>query len=341
MIRFVNNIDDIPDYPSSRVVLIDDTLQSKQAIIDKIEKALDAPYEKDNWDGFCDTLGELQWLKESKVVLIHKSLPRLTAWDLHIYLDILDETSSLWDAEPADSFNYMDFQVYFVVGDKPLIDFFLPGKIPEPKVKAKRAPAVHIGDIFEIPLNWNRKRYMQFVLVDSSQLGAWCVRVFKKDYAIEDTPSIDKIVRGSVDFYCNTRAIGQGVLYGLWTYYGNSSRLGNLNAVVFRTFHREVPGRSPQRWRVWRASHQARYYQVLPYRYLKAHYGAMCPPVFVIDRIVRGKWFPVANVYDDYKGASLIERLRGQEHIPEYMAPKKFPASPDRPEAEGSGDVPQ
>lgn len=43
MIRFVNNINEIPDYPSSRVVLIDDTLLSEQAVIDRIEKALDAP----------------------------------------------------------------------------------------------------------------------------------------------------------------------------------------------------------------------------------------------------------------------------------------------------------
>lgn len=334
MIRFVNNIDEIPGFPSSRVVLIDDSLQSERAVIDKIEKALDAPYERDNWDGFRDAILDLQWLKESKVVLIHKSLPRLTDLDLHVYLDILDEASSLWAdkdqwldrhrglwclideelAKPADSFNYIDFQVCFVVEDKPQVDFFLPGKIPEPKVKAKRAPAVHIGDIFEIPLSWNQKRFMQFVTEDASQMNAWSIRVFKTDYSMEDNPSVDVIVKDSVDFYCNTYSIDQGVLYGLWRYYGKSADLGNLNAMVFRSFER-----NPQRWRVWRPSQEAQYYRVLPRCFLNTNYGGLYAPIHVIDRIGRRRWFPFANVYDDYKGASLIERLLGKERIPKHL----------------------
>ena len=42
---------------------------------------------------------------------------------------------------------------------------------------------------------------MQFILVDSSQLGAWSVRVFKTDYQIGDNPSIEEIVDGPVDFF--------------------------------------------------------------------------------------------------------------------------------------------
>ena len=52
MIRFVNSIEDVPEYSNARVVLIDDSLLSEQVVIDRIEKALDAPYERDNWDGF-------------------------------------------------------------------------------------------------------------------------------------------------------------------------------------------------------------------------------------------------------------------------------------------------
>lgn len=343
MIRFVDTIDDIPAFPMSKVVLIDDTLQSVRDVIDKVEKALDSPYDKDNWDGFLDVLRDLQWLKESRVVLIHKNLPRLAAWDLYLYLDILEETSSLWAnkdmwlemhrslwclvdeemAKPADSFNYIDFYVYFVIEDKPKIDFFLPGKFPQPKIKQKRAPATHIGDIFELLLPRGRKRYMQFVIVDSSQLGASGVRVFKEEYAAEETPSIQEIVRDSVDFYCNTRAIGQGILHGLWSYYGKSADLGDLNAMVFRTFDRGIPGAFPQRWRVWIASHEDKYYRVLPRRYLSADDGGMIPPIMVLYRILYGRSSPVPNVIDDYKGASIIDRLLGRERIPEYLAPKE------------------
>ena len=343
MIHFINRIEDVPEYPNARVVLIDDSLQSEQDVIDRIEKALDAPYDKDNWDGFRDAVLDLQWLKEFSVVLIHKELPHLTARDLHIYLDILDEASSLWAdkdhwlerhralwclvdeelAKPADSFNYIDFQVYFVVEDKPRIDFFLPERFPQSEVKAGKAPTVNIGDIFEIPLPWNQKRYMQFCFMDASQKGVCGVRVFKTDYSTEDKPSVDDIVRDSVDFYCSTYAIGQGVLYGLWTYYGKSTDVGDVNEIFFRSFDRKIPGLNHQRWRIWRPSQEAQYYRVLPRCFLNTDYGGLYAPIHIIDRIGRHRWFLDANVYDDYKGASWIERLLGKEHVPEHLAPKK------------------
>ncbi len=161
MIHFVNNIEEIPEYPLSRTILIDDSLQSADEVIDKIEKALDAPYDNDNWDGFWDVLRDLQWLKESQVVLIHKSLPRLPAWNLHIYLDILNDASSLWadkdrwlkkrrafmclaDAElarPANSYNYIDFQVYFLADDKAKFEYFLSNEFLPPKAAIGTRPA--------------------------------------------------------------------------------------------------------------------------------------------------------------------------------------------------------
>ena len=72
MIHFVNSIEEIPEYPLSRTILIDDSLQSKRDVIDRIEQALDSPYDKDNWDECNDVLRDMQSLKESKVVLIHK-----------------------------------------------------------------------------------------------------------------------------------------------------------------------------------------------------------------------------------------------------------------------------
>lgn len=318
MIRFVNNINEIPDYPSSRVVLIDDTLLSEQAVIDRIEKALDAPYEKDNWDGFRDAITDLSWLDCSSVVLVHQSLPKLNGWDMNVYLEQLYDASAEWESRGGSK----AFCVYFLLDDKAKVDFFLPGKFPQPEVQHKRAPATHIGDIFEITLPGDRKRYMQFIIVDSSQMGAWGVRVFETDYSMEDKPSVDVIVKDSVDFYCNTRAIGQGILFGLWSFYGKSADLGNLDAMVFRTFNRGIPGLNPQGWRVWKASQKVRHYRVLPRKYLKADDGGMFPPIWVLYRIISGRWCPAPNVIDDYKGASLIERLLGKEHIPEHLAPK-------------------
>ena len=245
-------------------------------------------------------------------MLVHKALPKMNAWDLKTYLELLYDVSKEWDSGNCEK----GFYVYFSLEDKPQIDFYLPGKRLSPQVKeGRRAPAVHIGDVFEILLPDNRKRYMQFVIVDSSQLGAWCVRVFKKDYSIDETPSVEDIVKDSVDFYCNTRAIGRGVQYGLWSYYGKSSNRGNLDDIVFRTFQGEIPGLSQQRWRVWVASKSPKYFSVLPKKYLKAADGSMCPPIWVIYRIIACRWHPFPNAIDDYKGATLMDRLRGRDGI--------------------------
>lgn len=251
-------------------------------------------------------------------MLVHQSLPKLNGWDMNVYLKQLYDASAEWESRGGNK----AFCVYLLLDDKAKVDFFLPGKFPQPEVQHKRAPATHIGDIFEITLPGDRKRYMQFIIVDSSQMGAWDVRVFKTDYSMEDKPSVDVIVKDSVDFYCNTRAIGQGILFGLWSFYGKSADLGNLDAMVFRTFDRGIPGLNPQGWRIWKASQKVLHYRVLPRKYLKADDGGMFPPIWVLYRIISGRWCPVPNVIDDYKGASLIERLLGKEHIPEHLAPK-------------------
>lgn len=102
MIHFINSIDEIQEHPNSRVVLIDDSLQSERAVIDRIEKALDAPYEKDNWDGFWDAITDLSWLDCSSVVLVNKSLPKLSGWDMKVYLEQLYDASVEWESRGGD-----------------------------------------------------------------------------------------------------------------------------------------------------------------------------------------------------------------------------------------------
>lgn len=163
-----------------------------------------------------------------------------------------------------------------------------------------RAPATHIGDVFEIPISDSFKRYMQFVVVDSCQLGGWGIRVFKKDYPLDCNPAIDDILNGEIDFFCLTRAIGHGVLDGLWTKVGKSKDLGDLDKMVFRTYVERVPGILASHWFVWKANHNLKEYKTLPRRYRKVDYGGVMPPSHVVERIRTGRWFKVQNVYDDY-----------------------------------------
>lgn len=140
MIHFVNSIEEISIPPLSRVVYLDDSLCTEREVIDTIEVAIEAPYEKDNWDGFNDAIaGWKYWLKDvSGVVIIHKSLPSLNAWDMHIYLEILSDNSALWEKSESPQ---PEFHIYFMLADKARIDFFLPGVFPEPEPVRKRAPA--------------------------------------------------------------------------------------------------------------------------------------------------------------------------------------------------------
>ena len=177
-----------------------------------------------------------------------------------------------------------------------------------------RAPQTRIGDIFEIPITPLTKRYMQFILVDSSCLGGWCIRVFKKEYHAEDKPTMEEVVSGEVDFYCLTYAIGQGVVDGLWTKAGKSNDLGSFDNIIFKQKDYVHGG-----WRIWRANQEVKRYRTLPKKYAKASMGALLAPSSVVKRIETGRWRDIPNVYDDYKGASLFERLMGTELIPKGL----------------------
>ena len=43
MIQFVNSFEAVPDFLEAKLILIDDSLQSARAVVDRIEIALDAP----------------------------------------------------------------------------------------------------------------------------------------------------------------------------------------------------------------------------------------------------------------------------------------------------------
>ena len=174
-----------------------------------------------------------------------------------------------------------------------------------------RTPQPRIGDIFEIPITTQTKRYMQFILVDSSCLGGWCIRVFKKEYHIEDKPSMEDVVSDKVDFYCLTYAIGKGVLDGLWIKAGKSKELGSFDDIIFKQKDIVFGG-----WRIWKANQEVKRYKTLPKKFVKGSRGALIPPSSVVKRIQTGRWMDVPNVYDDYKGASLFECLIGSESIP-------------------------
>ena len=92
----------------SLVICIDSEIKGKQAIINHIERSLNSPYEKDNWDGFEEAIGELYWLDSPRIRIIHYELPSLSQVDMEIYLNILKRAHHYWAMPPI-----CDVKIYF------------------------------------------------------------------------------------------------------------------------------------------------------------------------------------------------------------------------------------
>lgn len=115
----------------------------------------------------------------------------------------------------------------------------------------KRIKATKVGDIFEVAISETEKRYMQYVVSDLNCLNSDVIRVFKKKYSREDSPDIEVIVADEILFYkhCDTR---HGIRLGLWTFYGNTADVGDINEIFFRDTddHGDVVSSKWYSWRV-------------------------------------------------------------------------------------------
>ncbi len=69
-----------------------------QELFSAYGKGLRAPngYFGSNWDAFQDVLLGLDWIKEHKVRLVHRQLPKLGDKDLATYLDVLKYAAKEW-----------------------------------------------------------------------------------------------------------------------------------------------------------------------------------------------------------------------------------------------------
>jgi len=88
------------------------------------------------------------------------------------------------------------------------------------------------GNIFEVIVPNNQKRYIQYVCKDLSLLNGDVIRVFSRSYAMTASPTVEEIICDEVDCYMHT-AVGAGVKFGLWTYYGRNKNVGSKE-VYFR-----------------------------------------------------------------------------------------------------------
>ena len=93
---------------------------------------------------------------------------------------------------------------------------------------------VEIGDIFEVELIDNKKGYLQFISLDTSQLNSEVVRVFEKRYDKSTKPSLEEIVSSEVQFYTHV-IVKDGVKEKIWSKYGRLPLANNFEYPYFRS----------------------------------------------------------------------------------------------------------
>lgn len=94
--------DEVRARPNDFVARIPPAISDRHALFDALSRGLNFPsYFGRNWDALDECLSDLEWLDQSRVILIHEAAPRFSRHDLVIYLSILRD-AILCLANPQD-----------------------------------------------------------------------------------------------------------------------------------------------------------------------------------------------------------------------------------------------
>lgn len=140
-----------------------------------------------------------------------------------------------------------------------------------------------INDIFEVDLP-DCKRYFQYLQSDSSLLGGNVIAIFENKYDTTESPSIDDIAKGPVEYYCHTN-INYGVELGLWKKYGNAPACSDLSDIYFRNYVDEK-----KCWHIWRANEELQSFAEIPDQFRDSYITYLFPPKCVYHKFVYGKF---------------------------------------------------
>ena len=152
-----------------------------------------------------------------------------------------------------------------------------------------------IGNIYEVRVNSEFKRYFQFIARDRTLLGSDVIRVFEPPIAIDESPDLNALVRGKADIFLHV-FLRVGVKLGVWKKVGHSNEIGDLN-VCFRDTDDYALGieagkrRVSETWWVWKVNEGPIYVGKLTGEYRDCHPGIVLPPDGVLE-ILKGHRFP-------------------------------------------------
>lgn len=160
------------------------------------------------------------------------------------------------------------------------------------------------GDVFFVKINDTSKRYFQYITNDLKQLNSDVIRCFKKIYSLDESPSLDEIIKDEIFFYahCVTK---WGVKLGYWEKVGNITDVGIFEHILFRDTndYGTIPGNEPIRisnnWFVWRIGDlKSTYLGKLEGENRKAEIGIVMDAESIVHRIRTGHY---DGFYPDYE----------------------------------------
>lgn len=152
------------------------------------------------------------------------------------------------------------------------------------------------GDIFKVKISDDDVRYLQYVANDINLMNGNMVRVFKRRYTENDTPSPDEIVDDEIDFYCHV-VLKWGVERGFWTKYGNSKDVGDLKKVFFKSYTEELSPAYPAFWSIW-TIYKYTERKKLPKRFKDAYWGIIFQPATIVHKMKTGRFYDYENSVD-------------------------------------------
>lgn len=157
--------------------------------------------------------------------------------------------------------------------------------------KAKRVSS-RIGDIFCVELDTDEKVFFQYIANDLFMLNSSVIRVFRRHYPLDYTPSVDEIVSDEVQFYAHTM-INIGQKSGVWNKIGKSKDVGDVNDALFRnTGSGNINNLKVSDWILWHLNSEIQKLGKLPDEIrVKSHIGKVLPIDMIVHKIKFGEYY--------------------------------------------------
>ncbi|MGV8094875.1 MAG: hypothetical protein AB2L24_23735 [Mangrovibacterium sp.] len=153
-----------------------------------------------------------------------------------------------------------------------------------------------IGDVFSVKIDYNHKKYMQYIINDLTQLNSDVIRAFRKKYPIDANPDLSEIMKGEIEFYahCVTK---WGIKLGYWEKVGNIADVGNTTNILFRDTNDygskvgQEPIKVSSNWYVWKINdNEFTRVGKLEGENRNAEIGIVINPVSIVHRMRTGKY---------------------------------------------------